>query len=337
MKNNNIKKYFAVICAAAGLTAVSAMTALANTDVGKSASRKYHYQSMQGPGAGAGAGELTGEEAPSLAGPDTEAPVRTDAYGYTEDDARALCEYVYSYETNPVKKEIGISYLMNSIWYDPSNMFRADNGQSLLKLYEGPRANYNRAYLEALDGLEFFATPTVMFLETDEGNVIVAVQTGSRFTEEQAAVNYNVLRTLVPVIEEVKAAVAGKDSMDCAKYICDYVAARLEYDRSFEKNSLADALVYGQTACVGYNALTELLFEHCGIPYVSIVAKEVDNQDSSHIFGMGRIGNSWLVFDTTNYDRENGNEPFWIFSDKYREGMYYNHFEMVETVEGFEV
>ncbi len=55
------------------------------------------------------------------------------------------------------------------------------------------------------------------------------------------------------------------------------------------------------------------------------------NEDMEHIFGMSRIGSSWLIFDTTNYDRDNGvRETYWIFSDRYRAGRYYQNFRLVE-------
>ncbi len=96
---------------------------------------------------------------------DQEAPAATGAYGYSREDAQAVCDYLYSIKTDPVKQEIAKSILMNSIWYDPENIMRESGGKQMLKLYEGPKENYKKAYLEALDGLEFFPNPTVMFLQ----------------------------------------------------------------------------------------------------------------------------------------------------------------------------
>ncbi|MGP1348803.1 MAG: transglutaminase domain-containing protein [Stomatobaculum sp.] len=261
---------------------------------------------------------------------DLSAPAATGAYGYTAEDARAAAEALYSFETNAVKKEVDISYLLNSIWYDPANIMAEEDGHSVLRLYGGTPENYRRAYLEALDGLEFFSAPTVLFLTEQNGGLLVGVETGERFTEQQAAENYHTILDFLQTIEEVKAVVAEKDDTDKAKYISDYVAARLTYDDTHQKNSLGDALRSGVTACVGYNTLTELLFEHCGLPYISIVAA-AKNEDMEHIFGMSRIGSSWLIFDTTNYDRDNGvRETYWIFSDRYRAGRYYQNFRLVE-------
>lgn len=261
---------------------------------------------------------------------DSSAPAATGTCGYTAEDARAAAEALYSFETNEVKKEVDISYLLNSIWYDPANIMTEENGHSVLRLYGGTPENYRRAYLEALDGLEFFSAPTVLFLTEKNGGLLVGVETGERFTEQQAAENYHTILDFLQTIEEVKAAVTEKDDTDKAKYISDYVAARLTYDDTHQKNSLGDALRSGVTACVGYNTLTELLFEHCGLPYISIVAA-AKNEDMEHIFGMSRIGSSWLIFDTTNYDRDNDvRETYWIFSDRYRAGRYYQNFRLVE-------
>ena len=331
MRRNHLLKYTALLFLAGGLLAATPVSSFANSDVGKGASKKYmqsgsEQNSTEQNGSGqnvseqngtnwqdtqlAGSGEGTdpgiaasGTGVKEVAGGayafhDQDAPAATRAYGYTREEAQALCDYLYGVKTDPVKREIAESVLMN------------------------------------LDGLEFFPNPTVMFLQDGTGKVIVAVETGDRFTEEQAAANYATVRGLVPVIEQLKAATAQKDDSDTAKYISDYIAGLLEYDTSFSKNSLGDALRYGVTACVGYNSLSELLFEHCGLPYISIVADE-KGSDASHIFGVSKIQNSWLVFDTTNYDREGGNEPFWIFSDKYREGQFYSNFRMVETPDGF--
>jgi hypothetical protein len=367
MRRNHLLKYTALLFLAGGLLAATPVSSFANNDVGKGASRKYmqsgsEQSSSEQNGAGqnvsdqngtnwqdtqmAGTGEGTdpgiaasGSGVKEVAGGtyayrDQDAPAATGAYGYSREEAQALCDYLYSVKTDPVKREIAESILMNSIWYDPENIMKESDGRQMLKLYEGPKENYKKAYLEALDGLEFFPNPTVMFLQDGSGKVIVAVQTGERFTEEQAAANFATARELVPVIEQLKAATAQRDDSDTAKYISDFVAGLLEYDTSFSKNSLGDALRYGVTACVGYNSLSELLFEHCGLPYISIVADE-KGSDTSHIFGVSKIQNSWLVFDTTNYDREGGNEPFWIFSDKYREGQFYSNFRMVETADNF--
>lgn len=273
--------------------------------------------------------EANGEKAGNVT-PDPSAPAATGAYGYTVEDARAAAEVLYSFETNAVKKEVDISYLLNSIWYDPANIMMEENGKFFLRLYGGLSENYRRTYLEALDGLEFFSAPTVLFLTEKNGGLLVGVETGERFTEQQAAENYHTIVNFLHTIEEVKAAVAGKDDTDKAKYISDYVAEHLTYDDTHQKNSLGDALRSGVTACVGYNTLTELLFEHCGLPYISIVA-DAKNEDMEHIFGMSKIGSSWLIFDTTNYDRDNGvRETYWIFSDRYREGRYYQNFRLVE-------
>ena len=367
MRRNHLLKYTALLFLAGGLLAATPVSSFANNDVGKGASRKYmqsgseqssseqngagqnvsdqngtNWQDTQMAGTGEGADPgiaASGSGVKEVAGGtyayrDQDAPAATGAYGYSREEAQALCDYLYSVKTDPVKREIAESILMNSIWYDPENIMKESDGRQMLKLYEGPKENYKKAYLEALDGLEFFPNPTVMFLQDGSGKVIVAVQTGERFTEEQAAANFATARELVPVIEQLKAATAQRDDSDTAKYISDFVAGLLEYDTSFSKNSLGDALRYGVTACVGYNSLSELLFEHCGLPYISIVADE-KGSDTSHIFGVSKIQNSWLVFDTTNYDREGGNEPFWIFSDKYREGQFYSNFRMVETADGF--
>ena len=360
MRRNHLLKYTAMLFLAGGLLAAMPVSSFANNDVGKGASKKYmqsgseqntseqsgteqntseqsgteqntseqsgsNWQDTQlagsgegtDPGVGAAGSGVTEVAGGGYAFHDQEAPAATGAYGYTREDAQAVCDYLYSVKTDPVRQEIAKSVLMNSIWYDPANIMRESGGRQMLKLYEGPKANYKKAYLEALDGLEFFPNPTVMFLQDGSGKVIVAVETGGRFTEEQAAANFGTIRELVPVIEEMKAATAQKDDSDTAKYISDYIARYLEYDTSFSKNSLAG-----------------LLFEHCGLPYISIVADEKSG-DASHIFGVSRVQNSWLVFDITNYDREGGNEPFWIFSDKYREGQFYSNFRMVETPDGF--
>ena len=309
MRRNHLLKYTAVLLLAGGLFASMPLDSFANNDVGKGASKKYMQSGSEQSSSGqsgseqsssgqsgsnwqdtqlAGTGEGTdpgvgvhGSGVTEVAGGayaflDDEAPAATGAYGYSREEAQALCDYLYGFKTDPVKLEIAESMLMNSIWYDPQNIMKESGGKHLLKLYEGPKENYKKTYLEALDGLEFFPNPTVMFLQDSNGKVIVAVETGSRFTEEQAAANFGTIRGLVPVIEELKAATAQKDDSDTAKYISDYVAGKLEYDTSFSKNSLGDALRYG-----------------------------VDN------------------------------EPFWIFSDKYREGQYYSNFRMVETPDGF--
>lgn len=260
---------------------------------------------------------------------DPDAPEAKRDFGYTEADARAAAEALYCFETNAIKKEVDISYLMSCIWYERERVMLEEKKQHVLTLYEGPAEHYTRAYLEALSGLLFFSTPNVLFLTEPNGALLVCVETEERFTEEEAANHYRTVQKALAVIEEVKRRTEGKSEADRAKDISDYVADRLSYDKTFVRNSLEDALQSGVTACVGYNALTGLLFGHSGIPYVSVVA---DTKDDSmeHIFGMGKIDGVWRIFDTSNYDRETGREAEWIFSDFLQEGAYYKDFRLVE-------
>ena len=87
------------------------------------------------------------------------------------------------------------------------------------------------------------------------------------------------------------------------------------------------------TACVGYNALTKILFERCGLPYISVIATE-HSGSLQHIFGTAKLNGIWLIFDTTNYDQDYGTEPYWIFSDTYRQGRYYKDLQLLELQEG---
>ena len=260
--------------------------------------------------------------------PDTDVPENTGIYGYTREDALALANAILSFEEEASSKEIAVSYLLNQIWYDPQNLMVGDTGEHVLMLYCGPMADYEKSYREALDGLEFFSNPIVMFLEDASGSLIVGVQTGERFTEQQAAANYAGAQKLLAVLQDVKAKTSGMEQGDTAKFICDYVAGLFNYDATFDCNAIGPAMTTGRTACVGYNALTELLFRHAGMRYCSIVAKEKGG-DMEHIFGCAEVSGHWLVFDTTNYDRDGSRDPFWIFSDRYREGMFYQDFSLV--------
>ena len=287
-----------------------------------------------GNGSSAGAGASSAGPDRSFKGvefqPDTGAP-QPAGMGYSYEQAKVAAEALYSYETDETRKKICVSYVMNSIWYDPAKLMISPTGKPLLVIYEGAESDYNQAYLAAISGLEFFSYPTVCFYTSNHENLIVGIEMDERFTEAQAAENYGLLLKFLGMITEVQAATAAGDSADKAKYICDYVADRLEYDTTYKKNCLGEALKSGVTACVGYNAMTELLFGHCGVPYISVVAKERGG-DTQHIFGMAKIGSAWLVFDTTNYDQDNGKEAWWLFSDQYREGAYYTDFRMVKTM-----
>ena len=264
---------------------------------------------------------------------DIGAPAPTRMYGYTYEDAVRAAEALYSFEKDPVKKEICSSTLVNSIWYDPDRLVVTGKGTPMLCIYDGPISNYEQSYLLTLDGLEFFANPTAMFLRQGTDRLLLCISLDHRFTEAEAYENYQTILGFLADIEAVKQAAAGRDDADRAKLICDYVADRLAYDSSYQLNSLGDALRTGVSACVGYNSMTELLFEHCGLSYVNVVGEE-KNGPMQHIFGMAKIASTWLVFDTTNYDRDSGKEPFWIFSDQYREGMFYKNLQLVESVDG---
>lgn len=265
--------------------------------------------------------------------PDPEAPAAQRGFGYTEAEARQAAESLYCFETNELKKEIDISYLMSSIWYQPENLMLDDKGRHILTLYKGSPENYLRSCLEAIDGLEFFSAPILRFLHAPDKSLLVGLETGERFSEQRAAENYQTLGDMLALIEEIKQKTAGMGDRDKARLICDYVAERLSYDESLTKNCLGDALRSGETACVGYNALTELLFEHCGMPYISLMALRKDD-GMPHILGTAKVDGQWPVFDTTNYDQDGSSLNFlWIFSDLTWEGMFYKNFALLEEAE----
>lgn len=327
-----IGKYAAAAAAVFVLTC-SAVPAWGAEVIGRGASPAEDRDAVTGPGVigTPASGRRVTEELKNqskIVTPDTDVPENTGSFGYTREDAAALANAVLGFEEDAAVKEIAVSYLLNQIWYDPQNLMVGDGGERVLMLYCGPMANYEKSWREALDGLEFFSNPIVMFLEDASGNLIVGVQTGERFTEQQAAANYAAAQRLFAVLQDVKAKTAGMEQGDTAKFICDYVAGLLNYDATYECNSIGQAMNTGRTACVGYNALTELLFRHCGMRYVSIVAKEKGGE-MEHIFGCAEVSGHWMVFDTTNYDRDDSRDPFWIFSDRYREGMYYQDFTLI--------
>ena len=319
--------------AAAVILVLSASPAWGAEVVGSGAAAPENQDAVTGPGVagpGASGGRHSGElpSGTQVVTPDTDVPENTGSFGYTREDAAAVVEAVLSYEQDPVSKEIASSYLMSQIWYDPQNLMTADTGERVLMLYCGPMENYGKSWLEALDGLEFFSNPVVLFLADSSGSLIVGVQTGDRFTEQQAAENYQITLKLQGMLEEVRSRTFGMEQGDAAKYICDYVADHLDYDPTYAGNAIGAAVGLGKSACVGYNALTELLFRHAGMRYCSVVATEI-NGDVEHIFGLAEVSGHWMVFDTTNYDRDESRDPFWIFSDRYREGMYYKDFYLV--------
>ena len=317
--------------AAAVMIVLSAAPAWGAEIIGSGAAAQGNPDEVTGPGASGGrhSGELP--SGTQLVTPDTDVPENTGSFGYTREDAAAAVEAVLSYEQDPVSKEIASSYLLNQIWYDPQNLMTADTGEHVLMLYCGPIDHYGKSWLEALDGLEFFSNPVVLFLQDSGGSLIVGVQTGERFTEQKAAENYQATLKLLGMLEEVQTRTFGMEQGDTAKYICDYVADHLDYDPTYAGNAIGAAVTLGKSACVGYNALTELLFRHAGMRYCSVVATEIKG-DVEHIFGLAEVSGHWMVFDTTNYDRDDSRDPFWIFSDRYREGMYYRDFYLVGEI-----
>ncbi len=321
------------------MLAFSAVPAWGADTVGRGAAPAEDRDAVTGPGVNGMAGGRVTEElsaATRLVTPDTDVPENSGNCGYTRDDALAAANAVLNYEDDSTAKEIAVSYLMNQIWYDPQNLMTADTGEHVLMLYCGPIDHYEKSWMEALDGLEFFSNPVVLFLQDSSGNLIVGVETEGRFTEQQAAANYATVQKLLAILDDVRSKTFGMEQGDAAKYICDYLADSLDYDGTYAGNAIGAAVELKKTACVGYNAMAELLFRHCGMRYCSVVATERKG-GMEHIFGIAQVSGHWMVFDTTNYDRDGSRDPYWIFSDRYREGIYYKDFAVVGDVPDLDI
>lgn len=270
-------------------------------------------------------GTITLSEDPNCSPDSSEA-----LYGYTAADVRAIAEDLYGFIDNADRREMYIQSIVNSAYYDPENCMIEQDGTPLLVLYRGSTSQYGAYYNYLIEGLTFFNNPSVVFAGQGD-QLIVAVETGSVFTAQQAADNLQKLQNISNAMHTVRDTVSTMETGDKAKYICDYVADTLNYDTSYQSNCLADAVNTGISACVGYNAETLLLFGNSGIPYRSILATE-DSDEQKHILGTAEVGKSWLIFDTTNYDQDYGKEPYWIFSDTSRESRYYSKLSLLQPL-----
>ena len=131
MRRNHLLKYTAVLFLAGGLLAAMPVTSFANSDVGKGASKKYmqsgseqssteqgtseqgssNWQDTQlagtgegtDPGVGAHGSGVTEVAGGAYAFLDDEAPAATGAYGYSREDAQALCDYLYGVKTDTTR------------------------------------------------------------------------------------------------------------------------------------------------------------------------------------------------------------------------------------------
>lgn len=245
-----------------------------------------------------------------------------------EAEARKKAEELYCFETDACKKEVNVQYLINSICYREENVRPSENGGQMVLLYRGEYACYETAYSEALCGLLFFSAPKILFFKEEDGTLSVWVETKERFTREKASENDEAVLHMLDMIAEVKRETKDMGEAEKAQFICDYVANRLSYDSSFQKNCLGDALQSGMTACAGYNAVTSLLFSHGQIPYANVMARTKVG-GISHVFGKAVIEGDTFLFDTANYDREDGKkDAYWIFSNWEKQGAYYDGFSV---------
>lgn len=269
--------------------------------------------------------QSSGEERESLtnvtADPDASPDTSETVSGYTKADAEAAAEDLYGFLDDEAQKNMYVQSIVNSVFYDPANCLKEEDGSHALVLYRGNTDEFSAIYHFAKEGLTFFSNPVMVFGEQN-GKLLLAVETGSVFNTDKAADNMRILQKMQNVMHTVRDTVSQQDNTSKAEYISNYIADALTYDLSYGKNCLADAVDSGVCACVGYNAEALLLFGNCGIPYRSIVAKS-RKDGRGHIFGVALISKAWLLFDLTNYDQDYGKEPYWIFSDTYREKQFY--------------
>lgn len=262
--------------------------------------------------------------------PDSAALPRRTEYGYTAEDVDRAIERLLSYETDPVRWDIQRQLYRNSVWYSPESQYVDGNGKSYLLVYEGAATNRKQLSYELLSGLAFFPNARVI-LNTRDKRILAGVELTRPFTEAEAYRNYETLLRLVGLVDEVRAQTAGKSAHDKAQWICDFVAGRLSYDFTVQQNSLQDTVGSQRTACVGYNSLTELLFRSTGLSYVSMIASNKET-GVMHIFGASKLDGRWLIFDTSNYDNENGiYDKSFIFSELEHEQEGYQNFNLLQS------
>ena len=262
--------------------------------------------------------------------PDSAALPRRTEYGYTAEDVDRAIDRLLSYETDPVRWDIQRQLYRNSVWYSPESQYVDGNGKSYLLVYEGAATNRKQLSYELLSGLAFFPNARVI-LNTRDKRILAGVELNRPFTEGEAYRNYQSLVRLLGLVDEVKAETAGKSAHDKAQWICDFVAGRLSYDFTVQQNSLQDTVGSQRTACVGYNSLTELLFRSTGLSYVSMIASNKET-GVMHIFGASKLDGRWLIFDTSNYDNENGiYDKSFIFSELEHEQEGYQNFNLLQS------
>ncbi len=262
--------------------------------------------------------------------PDSAALPRRTEYGYTAEDVDRAIDRLLSYETDPVRWDIQRQLYRNSVWYSPESQYVDGNGKSYLLVYEGAASNRKQLSYELLSGLTYFPNARVI-LNTRENRILAGVELTRPFTEAEAYRNYETLLRLVGLVDEVRAQTAGKSAHDKAQWICDFVAGRLSYDFTVQQNSLQDTVGSQRTACVGYNSLTELLFRSTGLSYVSMIASNKET-GVMHIFGASKLDGRWLIFDTSNYDNENGiYDKSFIFSELEHEQEGYQNFNLLQS------
>jgi len=250
--------------------------------------------------------------------------------GYTKADAEAIAQDLYGFVDDTKQKNMYIQSIVNSTFYDPANCYVEADGTKALILYRGVQDDFSSAYSFIQEGITFFSNPVLVFGQQD-GALLLAVETDAAFDADRAADNMRILQKIRDTMHSVRDAVSQKDNTGKAAYICDYIADSLTYDSEKKKNSLADAIDTGVTACMGYNAEALLFFGNCGIPYRSVTAKsKADGR--GHILGLAMPAKAWLFFDTTNYDQDYGKEPYWIFSDTYRESQFYSDLTLLRQL-----
>lgn len=258
------------------------------------------------------------------------APASGENGGHSAEEIDGVINDLYDFMDDAGRREIVKQIIRNSVIYDPQNCVKEKDGTPALIIYRGSSSNYTEVYTVALEGFTFFSNPAVIF-GNDNGQMAVAVELKTAFNEEAAASNIEKLYHIQEVMHTVRDSLDGLDDTEKAKRICDYVADTLSYDDSHQRNCLADAVTDGVTACVGYNAETQLLFGNSGMQYRTVNA--TDKKDGKgHVFGLSKVGKTWLVFDTTNYDQDYGKEPYWIFGDTHRSGTYYTDMALVQRL-----
>lgn len=236
-----------------------------------------------------------------------------------EDEKKLECfqnGYLY-YSSESEATAYVSSYLNNLPWDDQTGftlVYKGDSVTNIKNLIKNEHS-YSKSYSSFIFGTNFSSSiassPVIQFITVSIKRSACEVHSqGMTAAQAEAADN---------VAKSVASRYNTGSTYDKVKNVYYYLCDNIQYDMSYQKGSLYDALVTGNSVCSGYASAFQVIMEKLGVESY-IIAGEIDGV--GHAWNAVNIDGNYYYVDTTFGDTSGLYSMYMLFGTNLRNDPY---------------